>query len=62
MNSLLAGLLHDELKLVVIVHVSQENNTEELARSMASKVLAGHPAKLVVARQDSPTPMFSLTP
>lgn len=62
MNSLLAGLLHDELQLVVIVHISQENNTEELARSMASKVLGDHPAELVVARQDGPTPMFSLTP
>lgn len=60
MNSLLARLLHDELKLVILVHVSQENNTEKLARDMASRVLEGHAAQLVVAQQDAPTPMFEI--
>lgn len=60
MNSLLARLLHNELKLVVLVHVSQENNTAALARDMASRVLQNHAAELVVAEQDCPTPMFEV--
>ncbi len=60
MNSLLSDLIHDELQLVVAVHVSQENNTEELARSMAQRALGEHPAELIVAQQDEPTPMFTI--
>lgn len=62
MNSLLAKVLHDDLQLVVIVHISQENNTEEQARSMAERVLRkrNSAAKLVVAGQDRPTPVFEI--
>lgn len=60
MNSLLADLLHDRLQWVVAVHISQENNTEELARSMAQRVLGTHPARLVLAQQDAPTPVFNI--
>ncbi len=60
MNSLLADLIHDSLQWVVAVHVSQENNTEDLARSMAQRVLGAHPARLVVAQQDEPTPLFDI--
>lgn len=60
MNSLLADLIHDDLELVVAMHVSQENNTEEKARSMAAQALGRHPAKLVIAQQDDPTPLFAV--
>ena len=62
MNSLLAKILHEDLQLVVIVHVSQENNTEEQARSMAERVLRNRnsSAKLVVAEQDRPTQVFEI--
>ncbi len=62
MNALLAKVLHDGLQLVVIVHVSQENNTEAQARSMAERVLRNRnsSAKLVVAAQDSPTSVFEI--
>lgn len=60
MNSLLAHLLHDALRLVVLVHISQENNREDLAKSLAARVLKGHPASLVVAQQDSPMAMVEL--
>lgn len=60
MASLLHGLLHDALEWVVLVHISQENNTEELARKSAQGVLRDHNARLVVATQDAPTPVFTL--
>lgn len=62
MNSLLCHLLHDDLQLVVAIHVSQENNTEEKARAMALQAMRGHPAELYVAAQDAPTPLFSIAP
>ncbi len=60
MNSLLAGLLHDTLQVVVLAHVSKENNTHDLAGKLAARVLNGHPAALHVARQDEPTPLFEI--
>jgi phosphoribosyl 1,2-cyclic phosphodiesterase len=62
MNSLLAHLLHDDLQLVVAIHVSQENNTEAKARAMALQAMRGHPADLFVAAQDAPTPLFTIAP
>ena len=62
MNSLLSGLLHDELQMVIAVHVSQENNSEEKARTLASQVLRNHSATLVIAQQDEPTPLFTVQP
>lgn len=60
MSSLLSELLHDALQWVIAVHISQENNSADLARSMAQRVLGAHPARLVLAEQDAPTPLFSI--
>ncbi len=60
MNSLLSDLLHDALRLVVLVHISRENNDAVKARGLAARVLRGHGAQLVVAEQDRPTPLFRL--
>ena len=60
MNSLLADLIHADLELVVAVHVSKENNTEEKARTMAKQALGTHHAKLVIAQQDEPTPLYAV--
>ena len=60
MNALLADLIHEGLELVVAMHISRENNTVEKARSMAAGVLKAHPARLVVADHDGPTPMFEV--
>lgn len=62
MNSLLADLLHDQLQWVVAVHVSQENNSEDLVREMAQRVLKDHPAQLLVADQERPSPMYTIEP
>jgi phosphoribosyl 1,2-cyclic phosphodiesterase len=60
MTSLLASLLHDALQIVVLVHLSQENNSPDLAHKMAADVLKGHRAELYVAHQDVPTPLFAI--
>lgn len=62
MNSLLSDLLHEDLQWVVAVHVSQENNSEALVRSMAERALKGHPAALIVADQARPSPMYAIEP
>ncbi len=62
MNSLLAALVHDDLQWVVAVHISQENNSEDLVRDMANQVLKGHSAKLILADQERPSPMYTIEP
>jgi phosphoribosyl 1,2-cyclic phosphodiesterase len=59
-NSLLHSLLHDGLQVVVLVHVSRENNCAELVERMARQVIGSHPVRLCVACQDRPTPLFEL--
>lgn len=60
MNSLLCDLLHDALHTVVLVHISENNNHPDLARSMAARALGNHPARLHLAAQDAPTPFFEV--
>ena len=57
---LLAELLHDGLQLVVLVHLSKDNNLPELAHSLAARVLKHHAAKLYVAPRHQPTPVFEV--
>ncbi len=61
-NSLLASLMHDRLQVVVLAHLSEENNRADLALSLAADVLAGHPVQLHVAHRHRPTPLFELIP
>lgn len=61
-SKLLAHVLHDALRLVVLVHISEENNTKELAQSVAAKAMRGHHAELHVAWQERPTPLFEIRP
>jgi len=62
MNSLLAHLLHDELKIVVAVHISQENNSEEIVERMTKKMLEkrNHATQFMIASQDDPMPIVDL--
>jgi phosphoribosyl 1,2-cyclic phosphodiesterase len=60
MCSLLASLVHDALQLVVLVHVSKENNTRKRAHDMAARVIESHPARVFVARQDRATRLFEI--
>lgn len=60
MASLLHALLHDALRTVVLVHISENNNKPEIARMMAEGVLRGHPARLHLAEHHAPTPLFEI--
>lgn len=60
MCSLLHGLLHDALQHVILVHISEQNNTPALVEQRVRGVLKNHPASMYLATQDSPTPMFQV--
>jgi phosphoribosyl 1,2-cyclic phosphodiesterase len=62
--SLLSELVHEELKLVVLAHISQKNNRYELADLTARNVLekTGYSIDLVVARQEYVSPLFHIKP
>lgn len=62
MCSLLSHVLHDALRVVVLVHISAENNTHDLALRMAGQVIRDLPVHLIAATQDRPTPLFQLRP
>lgn len=61
-GSLLAALLHDGLRIVVLVHISEENNHPRLAYDTAARVLRSMPVRVSVAEQNRPTEMFEITP
>ena len=57
----LQTLLHDKLHHIVLAHLSETNNTPDLAlESLAAVLGAEHPHLLRVARQDTPTPLIQL--
>jgi len=62
MCSLLGALLHERLRTVVLVHLSEHNNTPDLVRDLAGAVLRNHPAQLHLAEKDRPTPLFEVAP
>lgn len=59
-GTLLASLLHDGLRIVVLIHISEENNNPRLAYDAAAKVLRSLPVRVSVAEQDRPTEMFEI--
>ncbi len=60
MSSLLSGLLHDGLEIVVLCHISEENNDRKTAHDFAQRVLKKHKAKVLVASQTKPTRMIEI--
>lgn len=60
MTSLLSDLVHEQLRMVVLVHISEHNNTPELAHRFAARVLERHGAALHLAAQDTPSPVFEV--
>jgi phosphoribosyl 1,2-cyclic phosphodiesterase len=59
--SFLQSLLHDNLQHIVLAHLSETNNTPDLALKCASAVLSPvQCSSLCVARQDIPTELFKL--
>ncbi len=56
--SLVRDLLHPALSTVVLVHISENNNTPERAHAAVRDALGDHDAALHLATQDGPTPFF----
>ncbi len=55
-------VISDKVRVAVLAHLSETNNTPQLARAEAEKVLPeSWDAELTVASQDKPTPLFSLS-
>lgn len=61
------SVLHENLKAVVLAHLSKENNYPELAYQTMENELraswhyAGEPPRLLVARRDEPTEMITVS-
>lgn len=60
MCSLLHALLHDALQHVIVVHISENNNTPALVEQRVRGVLKSHPAAMYLATRDVPTPLFQV--
>lgn len=58
--SLLSNLQHDRLLHVILAHLSEENNTPDIARKVIERVLQGTPTKLHVACQATGCRLLSL--
>jgi len=57
---LLSELAHDALRLVVLVHLSRENNHPDLAARLAREALPGHPAEIIVAPPEGSSRLFEV--
>jgi phosphoribosyl 1,2-cyclic phosphodiesterase len=55
---LLAAVQHDALQTVILMHLSEQNNCPDLARSTSARVLGNLPAHLEISRQDQATPLI----
>jgi phosphoribosyl 1,2-cyclic phosphodiesterase len=58
----LRELVHDRLSHVVLAHLSETNNLPSKAREASLSALPsnGHNLQLIIANQNTPTPMISL--
>lgn len=59
---MLAGLIHKELKVVVLAHLSQENNNPGLAEKVVREAMVkrGYTGQIFVARQSEALPLIDL--
>lgn len=55
---LVRDLTHPRLQKIVLVHISENNNTPARAHAAISGALDGHAAEVHLATQDAPTPLF----
>lgn len=61
MAALLAELAHDNLHHVILAHLSEENNSPDIALASAIQALAGATATLSVASQHEPGEVIHVT-
>ena len=59
-GELLASVTHSNLKLVVLMHMSETNNHPELAKITARQALGESSPKMILAQQNHPTELLSI--
>ncbi|MBC8285641.1 MAG: MBL fold metallo-hydrolase [Nitrospinae bacterium] len=59
-GELLASVNHSDLKLVVLMHMSETNNHPDLAKITARQALGDSPPEMILAQQNHPTQLFSI--
>lgn len=59
-QQLLKDLSHSFLRLVVLTHISRENNTPELACTLAREALGDLPIEVLAAPADGASPIFEV--
>ncbi len=60
-QELLRLLYHEALRLVVLCHISRDNNTPELACALARAALGDAPVQVVAAPADTLSPIYEVT-
>ena len=59
-GELLASVAHSNLKLVVLMHMSETNNHPELAKIIARQALGESSPEMILAQQNHPTELLSI--
>lgn len=59
-GELLASVTHSNLKLVVLMHMSETNNHPELAKITARQALGESSPEMILAQQNHPTELLSI--
>lgn len=57
---LLSFVNHDQLQLVVLMHLSETNNHPDIVQVTADQALQTKPVRTILARQDSPTELLMI--
>ncbi len=60
-GEILSSVKHSGLRLVVLMHMSETNNLPELARITAHQALGQDTPEMIIAEQNHPTPLMSLS-
>ena len=60
-GEILSSVKHSGLRLVVLMHMSETNNHPELARITAHQALGQDTPEMIIAEQNHPTPLMSLS-
>lgn len=61
-QQMLRELRHEALRLVVLTHISRDNNTPELACKLAREVLYDLPIQVMAAPAENTSPIFEVLP
>ncbi len=61
-QKMLRELRHEALRLVVLTHISRDNNTPELACMLAQEAVQNSEVRVVAAPADTASPVFEVVP